>query len=355
MNLDSLTHTSGEWLRGSGPESDIVISSRIRLARNLAAFPFTNRANVHQKGEIEALVRDRVAKLDLEPRLEYLSVPGLSPLDRQLLVERQLISRELAGAEGPRGVALGPRETISIMVNEEDHLRLQVMRSGLALDEAWQDIDRLDDLLEQRVSYAFSEEFGYLTACPTNVGTGMRASVMLHLPALVLTRQVEKVFRALQKINLAVRGLYGEGSRASGDFYQISNQVTLGKAEPTILSEIRDVIPQIINYERQARNTLVKETRQALQDRVSRAYGTLCSATMMTSEETMDLLSSVRLGINLGLLGDLTIPTVNELFIHTQPAHLQKLMGSALDGEERNTARARYLRGRLKENGSATE
>ncbi|HZU36891.1 MAG TPA: protein arginine kinase, partial [Gemmataceae bacterium] len=233
----------------------------------------------------------------------------------------------------------------------EDHLRLQVMRSGFALDEAWQDIDKVDDQLEQRVSYAFSDEFGYLTACPTNVGTGMRASVMLHLPALVLTRQVEKVFRALQKINLAVRGLYGEGSRASGDFYQISNQVTLGKSEATILSEIREVIPQIIAYERQARQTLVRETKQALQDRVSRAYGTLCSATMMTSEETMDLLSSVRLGVNLALLEDITIPTVNELFIHTQPAHLQKLMGAALDGEERNAARARYLRSRLREAG----
>jgi protein arginine kinase len=351
MNLDNLTHTSGEWLRGTGPESDIVISSRIRLARNLAAFPFTNRASAHQKAEIEASLRERIGKLDVEPRLWYVNVPGLSALDRQFLVERQLISRELAAAEGPRGVALGPQETVSLMVNEEDHLRLQVMRSGFALDEAWQNIDQVDDLLEQRVTYAFSEEFGYLTACPTNVGTGMRASVMLHLPALVLTKQIEKVFRALQKINLAVRGLYGEGSRASGDFYQISNQVTLGKSETTILSEIREVIPQIITYERQARNTLVRETRQALQDRVSRAFGTLCSATMMTSEETMDLLSSVRLGINLGLLEDLTMPTVNELFIHTQPAHLQKLMGSSLDGEERNAARARYLRSRLREAG----
>ncbi|MBV9124951.1 MAG: protein arginine kinase [Planctomycetes bacterium] len=353
MNLDSLTHTSGEWLRGTGPESDIVISSRIRLARNLAAFPFTNRATAHQKGEIESMLRNRIAKLELEPRLSYVNVTELSPLDRQFLVERQLISRELAGAEGPRGVALGSNETVSLMVNEEDHLRLQVMRSGFALEEAWQDIDKVDDLLEQRVSYAFSDEFGYLTACPTNVGTGMRSSVMLHLPALALTRQIEKVFRALQKINLAVRGLYGEGSRASGDFYQISNQVTLGKSEPTILGEIREVIPQIITYERQARNTLVKETKQALQDRVSRALGTLCSATMMTSEETMDLLSSVRLGINLGLLDDITIPTVNELFIHTQPAHLQKLMGAALDGEERNAARAKYLRRRLREPGPA--
>jgi protein arginine kinase len=352
MNLDNLSHTSGEWLRGTGPESDIVVSSRVRLARNLAAFPFTNRANAHQKLEIEALLRERIAKLELDPRLEYITLSTLTPLDRQFLVERQLISRELATTDGPRGVALAPQETVSVMVNEEDHLRLQVMRSGFALDEAWRDIDKVDDLLEQRITYAFSEEFGYLTACPTNVGTGMRSSVMLHLPALVLTKQIEKVFRALQKINLAVRGLYGEGSRASGDFYQISNQVTLGKAEQTILSEIREVIPQIIAYERQARSALVRESRQALQDRVSRAFGTLCSATMMTSEETMDLLSSVRLGINLQLLEDITIPTVNELFIHTQPAHLQKLMGTALDGEERNSARARYLRSRLRDAGT---
>jgi len=352
MNLDSLTHTSGEWLRATGPESDIVISSRVRLARNLAAFPFTNRASAYQKAEIEGLLKDRIGKLELDPRLDYVNVPGLSPLDRQFLVERQLISRELAAADGPRGVAVGPRETVSVMINEEDHLRLQVMRSGFALDEAWQDIDRVDDLLEQRISYAFSEDFGYLTACPTNVGTGMRSSVMLHLPALVWTKQIEKVFRALQKINLAVRGLYGEGSRASGDFYQISNQVTLGKSETGILGEIREVIPQIIAYERQARNALVKESRQALQDRVSRAYGTLCSATMMTAEETMDLLSSVRLGVNLTLLEDITIATVNELFIHTQPAHLQKLMGALLDGEERNAARARYLRTRLREAGA---
>jgi protein arginine kinase len=352
MNLDNLTHTSGEWLRATGPESDIVISSRVRLARNLAAFPFTNRASAYQKAEIEGLLRDRVAKLELDPRLDYVNVPGLSPLDRQFLVERQLISRELASAEGPRGVAVGPKETVSLMINEEDHLRLQVMRSGFALDEAWSDIDRVDDMLEQRVSYAFSEEFGYLTACPTNVGTGMRSSVMLHLPALVWTKQIEKVFRALQKINLAVRGLYGEGSRASGDFYQISNQVTLGKSETGILAEIREVIPQIITYERQARTALLRESRQALQDRVSRAFGTLCSATMMTAEETMDLLSSVRLGVNLSLLDDITIATVNELFIHTQPAHLQKLMGALLDGEERNAARARYLRTRLREAGA---
>jgi protein arginine kinase len=351
MNLDSLMTNTGEWLRGGGPEADIVISSRIRLARNLAAFPFTSRATAHQKAEIEALLRERIAKLDVEPRLDYENLASRSAIDRQFLVERQLISRELATTEGPRGVAVAPRENISLMVNEEDHIRLQVMRSGLALDEAWQEIDRIDDLLEQRVSYAFHDDFGYLTACPTNVGTGMRASVMVHLPALFMTKEIDKVFRALQKINLAVRGLYGEGSRASGDFYQISNQVTLGKSETQILNEIREVIPQIITYERQTRQTLLRDSRQALQDRVSRAYGTLCSATMMTSEETMDLLSSVRLGVNMGLLEDVGIGTVNELFLQTQPAHLQKLMKTTLDGEERNSARARYLRNRLREAG----
>src|SRR5205814_1219661 len=351
MSLDSLIQSTGEWLRGTGPEADIVISTRIRLARNHASFPFTNRASQHQKSEIENLLRARVAKLDLPSPLNYIHVAGLPMLDRQFLVERQLISRELANSDGPRGVAFDDRESVSIMVNEEDHLRLQVMRSGLDLDGAWQDIDKVDDLLEAKVDYAFSDEFGYLTACPTNVGTGMRASVMLHLPALGLTKQIEKVFRALQKINLVVRGLYGEGSRASGDFYQISNQVTLGKNEGTALTEIREVNQQIIAYERQARNTLMRENRQGMQDRVARALGTLQSATMMTSEETMELLSSVRLGVNLNLIEDLSITTVNELFLHTQPAHLQKLMGAPLDGEERNAARARYLRTRLREVG----
>src|SRR5229473_3270772 len=211
MNLDSLLTSTGEWLRGTGPESDIVISTRIRLARNLAAFPFTNRATVAQKSELESLLRDRVTRLELPQPLKYVSVAALST------VERQLVSRELANGEGPRGVAFDDREAVSLMVNEEDQLRLQVMRSGLDLEQAWHEIDHVDDLLEAKVSYAWHETFGYLTACPTNVGTGLRASVMVHLPALGLTRQIEKVFRSLQKISLVVRGLYGEGSRASGD------------------------------------------------------------------------------------------------------------------------------------------
>ena len=352
MNLDSLTQQCGEWLKGGGPEGDIVVSSRIRLARNISSFPFANRASPHQKAEIDHFLRDRIAKLDFTPKLTYVSLANLGPLDRQFLVERQMISRELANGDGPRGVAMSDSETVSIMVNEEDHLRLQVLRSGFALDDCWNEINRLDDAIEQKVNYAFSEEFGYLTACPTNVGTGMRSSVMLHLPGLVFKKEIEKVFRALQKINLAVRGLYGEGSRASGDFYQISNQVTLGKAESTVLEEIRKVIPEIIAYERRAREALLRESRELLHDKVRRAYGTLRNAMMMTSEETMDLLSNVRLGVNLGLIDDIEIGAVNELFLQTQPAHLQKLIGQSLDGEERNSARARWLRTRLGELGS---
>ena len=354
MNLDTLLPNLGEWLRGTGPDADVVVSTRIRLARNLAQFPFSGRATHHQKSEIETKVKDAVTRAELDPhKPEYVSVAGMAPLDRQFLVERQLISRELATVlEGPRGVAFDTRESVSIMVNEEDHLRLQVMRSGMALDEAWAEIDRVDDAMESRLTYAFHDQFGYLTACPTNVGTGMRASVMLHLPALGITRQIVKVFKALQKINLVVRGLYGEGSRASGDLYQISNQVTLGRSEQRVLTEIREVIIMILQYERQARQVLVRERKQAEQDRVARAIGTLGSATMITSEETMELLSAVRLGIHLNLLDDLPPTTVNQLFIHTQAAHLQKLMGTPLDGEERNAARARYLRNKLRELGS---
>jgi protein arginine kinase len=352
MNLDSLLPKLGEWLRGTGPEADVVVSTRIRLARNLADHPFTNRASAHQKADIEAKLRDCVTHLGPH-RLGYVDVSSLTAVDRLLLVERQLISRELASVmEGSRGVAFDERESVSLMINEEDQLRLQVMRSGLALDGAWEEIDRIDDLIEAKVTYAFHEQFGYLTACPTNVGTGMRASVMLHLPALGMTKQIDKAFKALQKINLVVRGLYGEGSRASGDFYQISNQVTLGKSEASALADIREVINEVMRYERLARSALVRESKQSLQDRVARAVGTLQSATMMTSEETMELLSSVRLGIHLKLLDEVPLALVNELFLHSQPAHLQKLMGESLDGEARNAARARYLRSRFREMGA---
>jgi protein arginine kinase len=345
VELDDLTRNSGEWLRGIGPESDIVISSRIRLARNLADFPFISRATPQDRNQIEHVLKSSVLAVGEE--LLYIDVDGLNGVDRQFLVERQLISREHAEAQGARAVAIDQCEKFSVMINEEDHLRIQVMQSGLDLQNAWERINRIDDALESRVVYAYHDRLGYLTACPTNVGTGMRVSVMLHLPALVITRQIEKVFRSLQKISLAVRGLYGEGSQAMGDFYQISNQITLGRSEEDLLKQVGDIVPVIIDYERQARDFLVRESHENLHDRVSRAYGILRNAQTISSEETMHLLSSVRMGVNLGLIDDLAIPTVNELFIHTQPAHLQKLSGVELDTADRNIERARYLRRHL--------
>jgi protein arginine kinase len=352
VDLSKLAQTSGEWLRGSGPESDIVISSRIRLARNLAEFPFISRATQSDRSEIESILREHVLELQESGDLEYVNVNELQGIDRQFLVERQLISREHADSEGARGVAIDRREQVSLMINEEDHLRVQVMHSGLDLQAAWDRIDKIDTLLAETVTFAFHPKLGFLTACPTNVGTGLRVSVMLHLPALVMTRQIDKVFRSLQKISLAVRGLYGEGSQAMGDFYQISNQITLGKTETELVKQVGDIVPVLIEYERRARDFLIKESHENLHDRVSRAYGILRTAQKISSEETMHLLSSVRMGVNLGLISDLQIPLLNELFIHTQPAHLQKLRGIELDTEDRNIERARYLRRHLnKENG----
>lgn len=347
MNFESLVTTSGEWLRGTGPDSDIVISSRIRLARNLGEFPFPPCADDDVRAAVEEVLRREIRSLSVGDNLLYINIDTLGPLDRQFLVERQLISREHAETHGTRGVGIGPRETLSLMINEEDHLRMQVLRSGFALHQCWEEMTALDDELESRVLFAFDDEFGYLTSCPTNVGTGMRASVMLHLPGLVLTKEIQKVFQAMQKMSLAVRGLYGEGSQAMGDFYQISNQVTLGKTEEQILQTINEVVPRIIDYERRVRSALIKENRAKLHDQVSRAFGILRSAHTITSEETMHLLSSVRMGINLGLVDGIEIPTVNELFIHTQPAHLQKIRHATLESAERNVARAAYLRERL--------
>ena len=353
MQLDDLTNSSGEWLRGAGPESDIVISSRVRLARNLADFPFINRATAQDLGRIEKILHERIERVAAENELLYFDLSKLEKVDRQFLVERHLISREHAEGQAARAVAIDCREKFSLMVNEEDHLRIQVMQSGLELASVWEQVNRIDDLIEEKVAYAFHEKLGYLTACPTNVGTGMRVSVMLHLPALVITRQIDKVFRSLQKISLAVRGLYGEGSQAMGDFYQISNQVTLGRTESELIRQVSDIVPVIIDYERHAREFLIKESHENLHDRVSRAYGILRTAQTISSEETMHLLSSVRMGVNLGLIRDLNIPAINELFIRTQPAHLQKITGGEMDTTDRNIERARYLRRYLnKENGN---
>jgi protein arginine kinase len=351
MKLSDLTSKAGEWLRGNGPMSEIVISSRIRLARNVAGQRFLTRMTRHQRLATGTKIRETILAAQISPETLYVDLETAPEVDRQLLVERHLISKQHAAAEGARGVAIGENETLSIMVNEEDHLRIQVLRSGLQLEEAWEQINAIDDKLESKLDFAFHPRFGYLTACPTNVGTGIRVSVMLHLPALKLTGEIEKVFRAAKDMRLAVRGLYGEGTEATGDFYQISNQTTLGKNEEEIISDFKHVvIPKIIDYETQARRTLLNDRTTALDDKVCRALGILRSARLLTSEEVMFLLSHLRMGINLGRIKDIDIRTINELFLLTQPAHLQKIQGKKLEGDLRRAARADFIRQRLNGN-----
>lgn len=351
MKLSDLTSRASEWLRGSGPMSEIVISSRIRLARNISGQPFLTKCSSTQRRLLESKSRDAILSAGIASQVLYVDLTDAPEIDRQLLVERHLISKPHAAAEGARGVAVGENETISIMVNEEDHLRIQVLRSGLQLEEAWEQINEIDNKLEGRLDFAFHPRFGYLTACPTNVGTGIRVSVMLHLPALKLTGEIEKVFRAARDMRLAVRGLYGEGTDATGDFYQISNQTTLGKSEEDIIADFKHtVIPKIIEYEHGARRTLAREREAALDDKVYRALGLLRSARLIASEETLFLLSHLRMGINMGRIKDMDIRTVNELFLLTQPAHLQKLIGKKIDGDVRRAHRAEFIRQKLNGN-----
>jgi protein arginine kinase len=355
MIIEDLTERIGEWLRGSGPESDIVMSSRIRLARNVADFPFIRRCSDIDRANLESTIRESMKRHPRLAELDYVNVALLEQIDRQFLVERQLISRELSDAEGARSVAIEKEERLSVMINEEDHLRIQVMYSGFDLQNAWERINQLDDMIESQIRYAYHQQYGYLTACPTNVGTGMRVSVLVHLPALVMTQQIDKVFRSLQRINLVVRGLYGEGSQAMGDFYQVSNQITLGKTEEDLVRRVSEVVPVLINYERKAREYLINENQHDLFDQVSRAYGTLQNAQQISSEETMHLLSRVRMGVNLGLIGNVEIPTINKLFVHTQPAHLQKLTRAILSNSQRNIERANYLQSHLRPRTDSSE
>lgn len=344
MTINEMIKTTGEWMRGTGPESEIVISCRVRLARNVRGYRFITKMDAAERLACEQQVQSAIT--DSMPNM-YVPLHKTDPLDRKFFVERHLISKEHEDAQHPRGLSIAHNEAVAIMTNEEDHLRLQVLQSGFQLDEAWKLAQKIDDQLEEKLEYSFSPQLGFLTACPTNVGTGMRVSVMLHLPALVLTRHIEKVFQAVGKINLAVRGLYGEGTEASGHFYQISNQVTLGRSEAEIVKTVQDVIPTIVGYEHRARQSLLAKDRKRLEDRVWRSYGLLKHAQLMPSDEAMTLISMVRMGVHLGLLKDLTLRTVNDLFIFTQPAHLQKMTGRVLEPSERDMRRAEYIRSKL--------
>lgn len=349
--LDEVARRAGEWLRGVGPLHEIVISTRIRLARNVKGFSFLSRAGADIQQELADTISAATRRAELLKNLIHIDVEQLDELDRTLLVERHLISRQHADGSGARRVAFDPDEAAALMINEEDHLRLQVMRSGLQVEEAWQHINAIDDALEEQLDYEFHPQYGYLTACPTNVGTGIRVSVMLHLPALRLTNELEKVVQAARDMKLAIRGLHGEGTEALGDFFQISNQITLGRSETEIIDDFsRIVIPKIVDYECAARDALLKNRLQALDDKVWRAMGLLKSARLISSNEAMQYLSHLRMGLHVGRLSNIDLQTLNELFLQVQPAHLQKLYGERLNGEQRSIERAAFIRTRLSTN-----
>jgi protein arginine kinase len=372
MKLTDISSDINEWFSGKGPLADIVISSRIRLARNLADHKFISRCSDEEKTEILETLKTVITSLDLGDNVFYISVSDTTELDRHFLVERNLISRHHAFGKGPRGAVIAQSESFTAMINEEDHLRLQVIKSGLQLTDCAKQINRIDDLIEQKVDYAFSTKLGYLTACPTNLGTGIRVSVMLHLPALKMTGHTEKFLNATRDMNLAVRGLFGEGTDSAGDFYQLSNQVSLGVSEEQIVSDFENkIIPEIVDYEIAARRHLLKDSSDSLDDRISRATAVLKSARLISSHEALHLLSHLRLGINMHeTLGastpaieqlcslkdaaapdadaeKISIRTINRLFMLTLPAHLQLNYGKPLDPTHRDALRAQIIRSAL--------
>lgn len=347
MKLDDLINHTGEWLKGTGPSSHIVMSSRIRLARNLAKVPFPNKASRKDLFDVLETVQTTLQGFDSLKKTTTFRMSELDNVDKQFLVERHLISHEhAANAEG-KALVLSDEEVLSVMVNEEDHLRIQVMQSGLNLLETWKIINNIDDNLSTKLDFAYIPNWGYLTACPTNTGTAMRGSVMLHLPALVMTKQINKVLAAIAKLSFASRGFYGEGTQARGNFYQISNQVSLGHSEEDIIQNINGLIKQVIEQEEQARQALLVQNRPMLEDKIHRSLGILKNAYIISSQETVELLSMVRLGIDMGVVQDIDRRTINELFIMIQPAHLQKIEGKKLSSTARDTKRASVIRQKL--------
>ena len=348
MRIDDLVRQSGEWLNGEGPNADIVISNRVRLARNVKGYPFFHWAGKKEKEEIYSVVKGAIDSSKYMKKALFLKVDELDDIDKQFLVERHLMSMEHTANDKAKGLAVDEKEIISIMINEEDHIRAQAIRSSFNLMETWRVLDALDNELGGKLDYSYSSRWGYLTACPTNIGTGLRASVMLHLPALVITNQIGRVLQAITKLGVAARGFYGEGTEASGNFFQISNQVTLGRTEEDIIDNIVKLINQVIGREKSAREYLIAHSKAALSDRVWRAYGTLKSARIITSDETIRLLSLIRLGVDIEIIKDISRKALNELLILTRPAHLQKMEKKKLSASDRDIKRADLIREKLK-------
>ena len=347
MNLSEMIHNAACWLNGAEDEEGMVVSCRVRLARNLKTAPFATRSTQADK---EAVIEQVLGAAQHSGQLRaatFFPMEMLGGSERQVLVERHLISPALAESKGQRGVLFNRDESLSVMINEEDHLRLQAILPGLQAREAWNRACSLDDELGAGLDYAHSQKWGYLTACPTNTGTGLRISVLIHLPALVLTEGMERVLRGLTQMSFTVRGFYGEGTNAAGNLFQISNQNTLGCAEEEIVEELIQVTRQLIEFERDAQETLMDDAAFQVEDKVWRAFGLLSHARVLSSQEFMNLLSAVRLGYSLGLIKDVSSSFMNQLMIVTQPSHLQIEAGRELDPDERDVRRALLVRQRI--------
>ena len=347
---ETVSNPYSKWLDASGPDSDVVISSRIRLARNIINHPFPHLLGGEDADKVVYAVDSVLEHSPFKDALggmELSRMTELSPTERQILVEKHLISPALLEQPEKKAVVLRDDEVVSIMVNEEDHLRIQCLLPGLQLKECWDIANQVDDGLEQILDYAFCEEKGYLTSCPTNVGTGLRASVMLHLPALVMTQQLSSVLTSLSKLGLTVRGLYGEGTQATGNLFQVSNQVTLGLTEEEIIDNLLMVAAQLVSQERAARQALYKEQRHHIEDRVWRAYGLLRYARLITSSEAMSLFSDLRLGVDLRIIPGVPPGLITELIIMTRPAFLNRLNDKEINPHQRDIYRAKLIRERL--------
>ena len=349
-NKDLIKDENIKWVEGTGPHANIVVSSRIRLARNLGGEHFPHRLDTEAQ---KAMVEKLAASLKLQTveklvgALETIPLNVLPPLDKQILIEKHLISPQHAEPGGYKAVALNKDGTISIMINEEDHLRIQVLLSGLQLQEALRVSDAIDDVIEGEVDYAFDESSGYLTSCPTNVGTGLRASVMMHLPGLVLTRQASRVLSALSQVGLTVRGLYGEGTEAAGNLFQVSNQITLGPGEEEIINNLSSIAKQLLDQELEAREGLRKQTGLKFKDRLWRALGILKHARLIDTEEALRLMSEVRLGVEMDLIEGIDPKIFNSLLVQIQPGFLQLKAGKELKPTERDAIRAEIIRNKL--------
>lgn len=348
MNIHQFLSPPDESARREGPNNRIVMSSRVRLARNIQGYAFPGWAKKAERIRAMEMVQPAVVSLPQMADAFSDVMDNLTLLDKNILVERHLISREHAARNAGSGLVLSRDETLCVMINEEDHLRMQSLRPGFQLRQAWTAIDTVDSKLEKKLDYAFTPELGYLTACPTNLGTGIRVSAMLHLPGLVLSEQINQIIQAVNKLGLAVRGLYGEGTEALGNVFQVSNQMTLGESETDIVEKLNKVVAQIVEHEENGRASLLEKKPKVVYNHIGRAYGILANAHSISSKETMNLLSLLRLGGDLGLFPDMAGALVDELFIITQPAHLQRQFSEKLNAEERDLLRADMLRERLR-------